>query len=345
MQVSDFSYELPDELIARYPQAERTASRLLVLNSHTREIEHKHFTDLLSFLAPGDLLVFNDTRVIPARFFGYKTTGGKVEVLVERILGERRVLAHIRASKSPKAGARLWLENTVEVEVVGRAQDLFELTFHGSQTALEIMTRVGRIPLPSYMRRSAEEIDQVRYQTVYSRHEGAVAAPTAGLHFDNDLLEKLTGQGVDTAFITLHTGAGTFQPVRVNAIDEVVMHSEYTIVPEQTCAKVRAARARGQRVIAVGTTVIRSLETASQSGEITPYQGETALFIYPGYQFRSVDAIITNFHVPQSTLLMLTCAFGGYQQVMSAYQEAMSAQYRFFSYGDAMFITGFASAI
>ncbi len=339
MQRRDFYYDLPPDLIAQHPPAVRGASRLLHLNSPASIVHDLQFNDLTTLLMPGDLLVFNDTRVIPARLLGVKSTGGKVEVLVERILDQRRVLAQVRASKAPRAGGRL-IFNGVEAEVLGRHDDLFELCFSaGERSLLEVLEQIGHVPLPPYVNRAPQQDDKERYQTVYARHPGAVAAPTAGLHFDQPLLEQISAMGVQSAFVTLHVGAGTFQPVRVECIEDHAMHAEYVHVSAAVCEQVRATRARGGRVIAVGTTAVRSLESASLSGVIEPFEGDTRIFIYPGYRFVSVDALITNFHLPESTLLMLVCALGGYTQVMNAYQHAITQHYRFFSYGDAMFIT------
>lgn len=337
MRRSDFFYDLPSELIAQHPASERGASRLLYLDHGA--IRDLYFRDLPSLLRPGDLLVFNDTRVIPARLFGEKPTGGKVEVLVERLLGERRLLAHVRASKAPKVGALLRLEGVIEAEVMGRNGDLFELRISGDEPLAALLERHGHMPLPPYIARADEAIDRERYQTVYARHAGAVAAPTAGLHFDEAMLRRLRTLGVQTAFVTLHVGAGTFQPVRVDEPREHRMHAEWLSVSGETCEAVRATRARGGRVIAIGTTVARSLESAAAEGELRAYEGETRLFIYPGYRFRVIDVLLTNFHLPESTLLMLVCAFAGHEEVMRAYRHAVEQKYRFFSYGDAMFIT------
>jgi len=338
MQRSDFHYHLPEELIAQRPADERRGSRLLSLDGSDGSVQDRHFTDLPGLLRPGDLLVFNDTRVIPARLFGRKESGGAVEVLVERITGEREVLAHVRASKSPKPGSWLTLEENVEVEVSGRDGTLFILRFPGP--VLELLKQYGRMPLPPYIEREAGETDAERYQTVYASKEGAVAAPTAGLHFDEAMLEHLKQMGVESAYVTLHVGAGTFQPVRVDDIREHHMHSEYIEVPESVVEAVERTRARGGRVVAVGTTVVRSLESAARvnGGQLAAYNGETDIFIYPGYQFCVIDALITNFHLPESTLLMLVSAFAGYEQVMGAYRHAVEQRYRFFSYGDAMFL-------
>ncbi len=336
MRRQDFHFDLPPGLIAQHPAAERAASRLLLLDGADGAVRDLAFLELPGLLRRGDLLVFNDTRVIPARLFGRKESGGRVEVLVERLLDERRVLAHVRASKSPKPGTQLRLEEALEVATLGRDGDLFELRFPGP--VLELLKRHGRMPLPPYIEREAAGADAERYQTVYARREGAVAAPTAGLHFDQAMLERLAGQGVERAFVTLHVGAGTFQPVRADDIRDHVMHHEYLEVPAETCAAIAATRKRGGRVVAVGTTVVRSLESAARSGQLQPFQGETDIFIYPGYEFRVVDALITNFHLPESTLLMLVCAFAGYEATMNAYRHAVAQRYRFFSYGDAMFV-------
>lgn len=336
MRRSDFHFELPPELIAQQPVAERTGSRLLCLDGAQGAIADRRFADIRELLRPGDLLVFNDTRVIPARLFGQKATGGRVEVLVERITGERQAKAHVRASKSPKPGTALILEEAFEVEVSGRDGDLFVLEFPGA--VLELLEAHGRIPLPPYIERAAGGEDLERYQTVYARKAGAVAAPTAGLHFDQALLGDLAATGVETAYVTLHVGAGTFQPVRADDIRDHHMHAEYLEVAEPVVAAVARTRARGGRVVAVGTTVVRSLESAARGGELAPFAGETDIFIYPGYRFRVVDALITNFHLPESTLLMLVSAFAGRENVLNAYRHAVAERYRFFSYGDAMFI-------
>ncbi|MBZ2170011.1 tRNA preQ1(34) S-adenosylmethionine ribosyltransferase-isomerase QueA [Marinobacter sp. F4216] len=339
MNVSDFHFELPDELIARYPLTERSASRLLCLDGMSGETAHRQFSDITDLLQPGDLLVFNDTRVIPARLFGTKETGGKVEILVERVLGEHEILAHVRASKSPKEGQMITLEDGTQMRMTSRNDALFHLTCMATEPVLDVLERIGHMPLPPYVDRPDESTDRERYQTVYAREPGAVAAPTAGLHFDDALLEKIGAMGVETAFVTLHVGAGTFQPVRVDRVEDHVMHSEVVNVPQATVEAVEHARHRGGRVIAVGTTSVRSLESASRGGRLREFQGETDIFISPGYRFETVDALITNFHLPESTLIMLVSAFAGYENVMGAYREAVAEQYRFFSYGDAMFIT------
>jgi S-adenosylmethionine:tRNA ribosyltransferase-isomerase len=334
-----FYYDLPEHLIAQAPLPERTASRLLCLDGDSGAIEDKHFTDLPEKLRAGDLLVFNDTRVIPARLYGHKPSGGRVEILVERILDDRRVLAHARASKPLRAGSRLMLDGEIEAEVRGKEGALYELLFLGASPVTELLQRVGHIPLPPYIRRADTREDQERYQTVFARQPGAVAAPTAGLHFDEAMLSRIRAMGVDTAFVTLHVGSGTFQPIRTEHIEDHRMHPEYTEVGSEVCDKVRATRHRGGRVVAVGSTVVRSLETASREGGIQPFRGETSMFITPGYHFQSVDAMVTNFHLPETSLLVLVCAFGGYEHVMNAYRHAVAGGYRFFSYGDAMWIT------
>ncbi|WP_280568308.1 tRNA preQ1(34) S-adenosylmethionine ribosyltransferase-isomerase QueA [Chromohalobacter sp. 296-RDG] len=342
MQRADFHFDLPDELIARYPSETRSDCRLLCLDDESGEVQHRRFTDLLTQLEPGDLLVFNDTRVIPARLFGQKTSGGRVEMLLERPLDAHRGLAHLRASKTPKPGTELMFEGDIRAVVEERHEALFELRFLGETPLIELLERHGHMPLPPYIDREDELDDRERYQTVYARREGAVAAPTAGLHFDAALMAALRERGVEMGYVTLHVGAGTFQPVRVDDIREHHMHSEWLEVDETLCRQVETTRARGKRVIAVGTTSVRCLETASQGrddGRITPYRGDTDIFIYPGYAWRCVDALITNFHLPESTLLMLVSAFAGYHQVMHAYHAAVVERYAFFSYGDAMFLS------
>lgn len=343
MKKSDFWFDLPDPLIARFPQPQRTASRLLQLNRFTGELKHSQFPAVLDALKPGDLLVFNNTRVIPARLFGTKESGGKIEVLVERVLDERRFLAHIRASKAPKPSNRLLLEQDTRVTMTQRQGELFELEMTTAETVLSMLERLGHMPLPPYIDRPDEASDRERYQTVYNAKPGAVAAPTAGLHFDQPLLDALRAKGIDQAFVTLHVGAGTFQPVRADDIKDHQMHSEYLEVGDDVVAAIAACKARGGRVIAVGTTSVRSLESAAQFAKadgkpLQPYQGDTQIFIYPGYEFLVIDGLITNFHLPESTLIMLVSAFSQKEFVMNAYQEAIAEQYRFFSYGDAMLI-------
>ncbi|MBT4519155.1 MAG: tRNA preQ1(34) S-adenosylmethionine ribosyltransferase-isomerase QueA [Halieaceae bacterium] len=347
MKRSDFSYHLPQHLVAQYPLVRRTDSRLLHLEGQSGAISHHHFVDLPGFLRPDDLLVFNNTRVIPARLWGLKETGGRLEILIERITGSHSALAHIRSSKSPKPGTTILLCAAQEAEpcphtlkVTAREGALFCLSSEGGLPLSEILQAIGHMPLPPYIKRVDEVEDQTRYQTVFAKREGAVAAPTAGLHFSEELLAQCDALNVGRTELTLHVGAGTFQPVRVEDITQHRMHSEYVEVNEQVCQAVREARARGGRVVAIGTTVMRSLESAClATGHVQPFRGNTDIFIYPGYQFQCVDALLTNFHLPESTLLMLVCAFGGATHVMAAYQQAIDAQYRFFSYGDAMFLT------
>lgn len=344
MRVADFSFELPESLIAHYPQAERSACRLLQLDGPSGALTHGVFTDLLDKLEAGDLLVFNNTRVIPARMFGRKVSGGKIEVLVERVLDDHRVLAHVRASKAPKPGAELLLgdDESIAATMVARHETLFELRFNDERDVFTILNAVGHMPLPPYIARPDEDADRELYQTVYSEKPGAVAAPTAGLHFDEPLLAALRAKGVEMAFVTLHVGAGTFQPVRVETIEDHVMHAEYAEVPQEVVDVVLACKARGKRVVAVGTTSVRSLESAAAASKealIAPFFGDTSIFIYPGYHYQVIDALVTNFHLPESTLIMLVSAFAGYKNTMNAYQQAVAEQYRFFSYGDAMFIS------
>lgn len=337
MRVADFSFELPDSLIARHPLAERHGSRLLVLDGPSGALDHRQFIDLPGYLRPGDLMVFNNTRVIPARVFGQKASGGKLEILVERVLDSHSVLAHVRSSKSPKPGSMIMIDGGGEAEMVVRHDALFELRF--SEEVLPLLDRVGHMPLPPYIDRPDEGADRERYQTVYAERSGAVAAPTAGLHFDQPLLDLLKAKGVESAFVTLHVGAGTFQPVRVEKLEDHHMHKEWLEVSQAVVDAVQACKARGGRVVAVGTTSVRSLESAARDGELKPFSGDTDIFIFPGRPFHVVDALVTNFHLPESTLLMLVSAFAGYPQTIAAYQAAVANQYRFFSYGDAMFIT------
>ena len=344
MRVADFSFELPESLIAHYPRAQRSGCRLLSLNGEDGSLTHGVFTDLLDKLNPGDLLVFNNTRVIPARIFGRKASGGKIEVLVERMLDDKRVLAHVRASKAPKPGSELVLgeDESIQATMTARHDALFEIEFHDERSVLDILNDIGHMPLPPYIDRPDEDVDRELYQTVYSQKPGAVAAPTAGLHFDEPLLAALREKGVETAFVTLHVGAGTFQPVRVDSIEDHIMHSEYAEVPQDVVDAVLACKARGNRVVAVGTTSVRSLESAAQATKdalIAPFFGDTKIFIYPGYHYQVIDALVTNFHLPESTLIMLVSAFAGYKNTMHAYQQAVEKEYRFFSYGDAMFLT------
>jgi len=332
-----FKYHLPDSLIAAHPAQERRGSRLLSLDGLSGDVRHLRFPDILSLVEPGDLMVFNDTRVIPARLLGRKESGGRIEVLVERVLSERDVLAHVRSNKPLKVGTVLHFDSEIVARVEGRHENLFRVSF--TQPVLDILEDIGHMPLPPYIARGDGEEDRSRYQTVYAREPGAVAAPTAGLHFDERLLAELQERGVNIAFVTLHVGAGTFQPVRADDVRNHRMHAEILEVSAEVCARVEETRAAGNRVIAVGTTSVRCLETAGASGVMEPVRGETDIFIYPGYRFRIVDALVTNFHLPESTLLMLVSAFAGYDRVMAAYREAVAEAYRFFSYGDAMFLT------
>jgi S-adenosylmethionine:tRNA ribosyltransferase-isomerase len=337
LTVDDFDYALPPELVAQHPAPQRTASRLLHL-APGGKISDCVFTDLPRLLAPGDLLVFNDTRVIKARLFGAKDTGGRVEVLIERVLGTNEALAQVKASHAPGPGARLRLTGAVGVVVLGREDDLFRLRFESEPSVLEILQRHGTVPLPPYVTHPPDPDDERRYQTVYARIQGAVAAPTAGLHFDEPLLDALRERGVELAFLTLHVGAGTFQPVRTRTIAEHRMHQEWYDIPAATAAAVRAARSRGRSVVAVGTTSLRALESAARSGAVAAGAAETDLFITPGFAFRVVDRLLTNFHLPKSTLLMLVSAFAGMEPIRAAYRHAIAERYRFFSYGDAMLI-------
>lgn len=344
MRTIDFDFFLPDELIAQFPAKQRRDSRLLHLDGNTGNLTDQQFTDLPSWLQPGDLLIFNDTRVIKARLHGEKASGGKVEVLVERILNPFEALAHVRSSRSPKPGSRIQLAGAIEAEVLGRDDDLFHLRFLGETPLLDLLEQYGALPLPPYITHDAGEADDERYQTVYAREPGAVAAPTAGLHFDQAMLDLLQAQGINIAYVTLHVGAGTFQPVRVDDIHEHKMHSELYSVPEATVQLISQTRASGGKVTAVGTTALRALESAARSGSIVAGQGDTDIFITPGYRFQVVERLLTNFHLPKSTLLMLVSAFAGYDHIRAAYAHAVSERYRFFSYGDAMLLERQASS-
>ena len=338
MKKSDFNYLLPDALIAQKPLAERDASRLLCMDRDTGEIVDRLFTDFIDLIHAQDLLVFNNTKVIPARLYGTKQSGGKVEILIERILDDHHAIAHVKASKSSKPGTLIKLDQGYRCVVQGRADDLFELEF-ADVNLLSLLEQIGHIPLPPYITREDDESDFTRYQTVFAKEVGAVAAPTAGLHFNLAMMDKIKAKGTQTAFVTLHVGSGTFQPVRVEDLSEHLMHKEYFAVSQATVDAVRQTRERGGRVIAIGTTAVRALESASKSGQIESGFGDTDLFITPGYQFKSVDAMLTNFHLPESTLLMLVSAFAGYASIMNAYSHAIDQSYRFFSYGDAMFLS------
>ncbi len=344
LKKSDFRFDLPVELIAQAPLDERSASRLLVLDASARARADRRLRELPDLLAPGDLLVFNYTRVLPARLHGRKSSGGTVEILLERVTGSHEAIAQMRASKTPKAGAAIELGDGSQVEVLGREGEFFRLRFAGDEPLEKRLLRLGRMPLPPYIGRAADAADEARYQTVFAREPGAVAAPTAGLHFDTPLLERLGARGVEAGHVTLHVGAGTFQPMRAERLEDHVMHREWLNVGAELVEKVRRTRERGGRVIAVGTTVVRALESASRDGVLEPFAGETQIFIFPGYRFSSVDGLLTNFHLSESTLLMLVCAFAGRDFVLDAYRHAVAERYRFFSYGDAMLILPGATA-
>lgn len=346
MQVADFHFDLPEHLIAKSPKKERSSSKLMVLDGNSGDVSHKVFSDIIELVEPGDLLIFNNTRVIPARMFGQKESGGKVEILVERIVDESTVLAHVRANKAPKPGNVLILEAEAKAKMIQRHDDLFELQFFETSNVIDLLEQKGHMPLPPYIDRPDTEEDRERYQTVYNEKPGAVAAPTAGLHFTEELLTQLRGKGVRTEFVTLHVGAGTFQSIRVEEVEAHKMHAEYAEVPDHVIKAIKETKASGKRVIAVGTTSVRSLESAAwksemktnQFDELKPLMGETDIFIYPGYEFKVVDAMITNFHLPESTLIMLVSAFAGKENILNGYRCAVDNEYRFFSYGDAMFL-------
>lgn len=338
MKKSDFFYTLPSELIAQQPLPERSASRLLLVPPGPAAFADHGMRELPALLREGDLLVFNDTRVIPARLFGRKDTGGSVEILIERLLGAREAKAQLGVSKSPKAGARIELDAGGALEVTGRDGEFYLLRLSSSETFEQLLLRAGRLPLPPYIAREPGRNDAERYQTVFARESGAVAAPTAGLHFDQSLLAALRERGVDFGHITLHVGAGTFQPMRVESLHEHHMHHEWLNVGATLCERIAQTRAAGGRVIAVGTTVVRALETALRDDKVLPFAGDTNIFLFPGKPVRSVDAMLTNFHLPESTLLMLVSAFAGRERILAAYQHAIDARYRFFSYGDAMLL-------
>ena len=338
MRVSDFDYELPEELIAQLPPPRRRDSRLLVLDAGSGCVAHRTFPDIADHLVPGDIVVANDTRVIRGRFLATKPTGGRVEILIERIVARDRVLAWLRFSKAPKPGTLLSVEGGGGFVVRTRREELFELEIADTDGVERLIERAGAVPLPPYIRREADGADAERYQTVYARRPGAVAAPTAGLHFDETLLAALAERGVEIAHVTLHVGAGTFAPIRGESVQSHVLHCEWVEVSGAVCRAIAGARARGGRVVSVGTTTLRALESAAAGGEVRPMRGETGLFIYPGYEFRCVDVLLTNFHLPRSSLLLLVCAFGGTAAVLGAYREAVARRYRFFSYGDAMLL-------
>lgn len=341
LSLTDYDFVLPTSLIAKKPESVRSASKLMGVFNHQHSFTHRHFYNIIDFIQPGDLLIFNDTKVIPARLFGHKTTGGQVEVLIERVLDTQRALVQMKVSKPPRVGDALIFANDIHLLVGSRSKNFYELsTAQGN--ILEIIEKIGQVPLPHYMARSVCAEDKERYQTVYAKHKGSVAAPTAGLHFDQALLDQLREKKVEMAYLTLHIGAGTFAPIRVNHIVEHQMHAEYFTVSKEACDKINAAKLHGKRIIAVGTTTLRTLETVyqhlAQHEILQPSAGETNIFIYPGFQFRCVDVLITNFHLPRSSLFILVCAFAGRQTMMQAYQEAISHSYRFYSYGDAMWI-------
>ena len=346
MRISDFSFDLPENLIAQYPTEQRSGSRLLCLNSSSGEIQHNKFRDVLSYLNSGDLLIFNDTRVIPARFFGEKETGGKVELLLERLLSDNRLLVQVKSSKPLRSEMRLRIyrknteviEDSLEAIVVERSDQFYVLQFDKSLQLKDQLFAHGYVPLPPYIKRVNESQDFDRYQTIYAQNDGAVAAPTAGLHFDENLFADLKLKGIDTEFLTLHVGAGTFQPIRVDKVEEHAMHTERFVVSERVCEKVHKCKKAGGKVVAVGTTSVRALESAANKGKLSSADSETDIFIYPGFNFQIVDALITNFHLPESSLLMLVSAFCSKNMILDAYKEAVRNKYRFFSYGDAMFI-------
>lgn len=338
MKRADFHFDLPPELIAQAPLAERSASRLLLLDAAGARWQDRHFRELPGLLRAGDLLVFNDTRVLPARLFGHKETGGAVEILVERVTGSHEARAQLGVSKKPKPGARIVLEDGSRLAVLGRDGEFFRLRLEGDEPLQTLLARIGHMPLPPYIERAAGAADAERYQTVFARAAGAVAAPTAGLHFDPPLLDALRARGVESGYVTLHVGAGTFQPMRSERVEDHRMHREWLSVGAGLVKQIRATRARGGRVIAVGTTVVRALESSLQAGEVAPFTGETQIFIFPGYRITSIDGLITNFHLPESTLLMLVSAFAGREFMLAAYRHAVDARYRFFSYGDAMLV-------
>ena len=338
MKKSDFNFELPAELIAQAPLAERSHSRLLIVPADSNSYQDRQFTDLLDYLQAGDLLIFNDTRVIPARIFGQKATGGQVEILIERLLPDQQVRAQIGASKAPKPGSSITLTDGTLIKVLSVDKGFYQLQFETEEPVEMVLNRIGKMPLPPYIQRDATSDDDSRYQTVFAKHSGAVAAPTAGLHFDQNLLDALKQKGIEFGHITLHVGAGTFLPMRTDNINDHVMHSEWLNVGAELCSQIADAKARDSRIIAVGTTVLRALETAIDDGVVKPFAGDTCIFIFPGYKIRSIDALVTNFHLPESTLLMLVSAFAGKSRIFDAYQYAIEQKYRFFSYGDAMLL-------
>jgi S-adenosylmethionine:tRNA ribosyltransferase-isomerase len=338
MKLEDFKYDLPEELIADFPLEQRTASRMLHVCKRSGQTQDKQFSDFISMLNPDDLLVFNDTKVMQARLRASKATGGQVSLLIERVTAEREALAHIKSNKKLALPCKLYLEDGSVLDVIARKDNLYHIVLGAAYTITDLMVRYGEVPLPPYIKRTLSDDDKSRYQTVYAKHLGAAAAPTAGLHFDQLCMDRIKALAIDCAYVTLHVGAGTFSPVRHENLDDHVMHSEHVEVTEKVVSQVQACRERGGRVVAVGTTVVRSLEAACQEGLLQPYSGECRLFIRPPYQFHCIDALLTNFHLPGSTLLMLICALAGYSPVMQAYKHAVANEYRFFSYGDAMLI-------
>ena len=337
MNISDFDFNLPEHLLAQNPPIVRGSSRLLVALSG-QDIEDKSFPDLFEYVAAGDVLVFNNTKVMKARLFGQKASGGKIEALIERVLDKHTALAHLRSSKSPKAGTELIFDGNVRAVMLERVGELFKIQFSGSQNVYELLEQHGALPLPPYIERAADDDDDTRYQTVYAKHQGAVAAPTAGLHFTEEILNQLKNKGVEFAEVTLHVGAGTFQPVRVDNIADHKMHSEWFNIPERTVQQIESAKARGNKIWSVGTTSLRAIESAARSGSLKAGTGDTDIFITPGYEFQVIDCLLTNFHLPKSTLLMLVSAFSGYDRIRQIYQHAIAQEYRFFSYGDAMIL-------
>ena len=340
-KLNDFDYILPDNLIAQFPLAERSGSRLMCINSQAGTISHEKFTSFASFIQPGDLIIFNNTKVIPARLHGYKETGGKIECLVERFISEDSLLVHLKSSKAPKIGSRIFLGNSISATVNGRKDDLFviKVDLKDHLSLMENVIEQGELPLPHYISHTPQNLDYERYQTIFAAKLGAVAAPTAGLHFDQKTMEAIRKKGGKIAYITLHVGGGTFKPIRENNLDNHLMHSENIEISSEVCKMVNEAKSKGNRIIAIGTTVVRALETAATSGELLPFYGETKLFIRPSFKFKIIDSLLTNFHLPKSSLLVLVSAFAGHQLIMQAYQQAIQEKYRFYSYGDAMLIS------
>ena len=338
MLLDDFSYYLPENLISKVPAKERSSSRLLYLNGKNAVFKHCYFYDLLSYLNSNDLLVMNNTKVIPARIFANKETGGKIEILLERILSDKEALVQIKANKSVKINSKIIVKENIIIEIIEKIGDLFKVRLLYDDSFFNLIYQIGQVPLPPYINRHVQDYDENRYQTIYAKHPGSVAAPTAGLHFDKELLSKIKNLGVDIGYVTLHVGAGTFKPIKTIDISSHKMHKEFITVSKELCDTINKTKEKGGRIVAVGTTTVRALETAALDQTLQAFSGDTDLFINPGFKFKVVDALITNFHLPKSTLLILTCAFGGYDNVLMAYQEAIKNKYRFYSYGDAMFI-------